>query len=456
MKITLVEPRAPGLHVFSRTRLPRLGLPLMATILRDRGHDVNVVVESIKAVVPESLAHSDLLGISTTTSTAPRAYWIADAVKQLRRDIPIVLGGPHVSFCVDEALQHADYCVVGEGEESFAALVDCLAKGQSVGEVPGLAYRDGSGIRIGSKAPPVRLSGLPFPDLSVIEGHERMTLAPIETSRGCPHDCRFCSVIAMFGRDYRLRDVAAVADHISRLPHSNLFFYDDNFTALPSRTRGLLREMIDRGVQARWSAQVRADAALDPGLLDLMYEAGCRILHIGFESVNDETLEEFNKHLSVRQAVDAIRAIHERGIRIHGMFIIGSDSDDADTPRRTVDFALQHGIDTIQLLMLTPLPGTPYFASLQQQGRLISTDWQYYDGHHVVYRPARMSAYVMQYQVMKEMARFYSLRHCANLAMRLDLPNLYYRLYGWHTVKDWLADKANKAYMAFLRDSYSV
>jgi anaerobic magnesium-protoporphyrin IX monomethyl ester cyclase len=456
VKITLIEPRAPGLHVFSRTRLPRLGLPLMATILRDRGHDVNVVIESIRAAVPESLAHSDLLGISTTTSTAPRAYWIADTVKQLRRDIPVVLGGPHVSFCVDEALQHADYCVIGEGEESFAALVDRLDKGQSVAEVPGLAYRDGSGMRIGPKAPPVRLSSLPFPDLSVIDGHERMTLAPIETSRGCPHGCRFCSVIAMFGRDYRLRDIVAVADHISKLPYSNLFFYDDNFTALPGRTRSLMREMINRRIQAHWSAQVRADAVLDRGLLDLMYEAGCRILHIGFESVNDDTLKEFNKRLSVKQAVDAIRAIHERGIRIHGMFVIGSDSDDADTPKRTVDFALQHGIDTIQLLMLTPLPGTPYFASLRDQGRLISTDWQYYDGHHVVYQPARMSAYAMQYQVMKEMARFYSLRHCANLAMRFDLPNLYYRLYGWHTIKDWLADKANRAYMAFLRDSYSV
>lgn len=456
MRITLVEPRAPGLHVFSRVRLPRLGLPLMATILRDRGHDVRVVVESIKTVPLEFLSDADLVGISTTTSTVPRAYGLADSLRQSCEGLPIVMGGPHVSFCLDEALQHADYCVVGEAEESFPMLVDRIANRQSAVGVPGVAFKDGSSVYVGPKSEPVNINSLPFPDLSLIIGHESMRMAPVETSRGCPHGCTFCSVIRMFGREYRLRDVALVADHVARLPFSSLFFYDDNFTALPCRTRSLMEELIKRNNRVCWSAQVRADAVSDPELLRLMYRAGCRVLHIGFESVNDATLEEFQKKLSVKDAVEAIRMIHDHGIRIHGMFVIGSDNDDADTPRRTVDFALQHGIDTIQLMMLTPLPGTPHFSSMKEQDRLIASEWQYYDGHHVVFKPAQMSAYAMQYQVMKEMARFYSLKHCANLAVRLDLHNLFYRLYGWHTIKDWLADKANQAYMAFLRDSYSV
>jgi anaerobic magnesium-protoporphyrin IX monomethyl ester cyclase len=456
VRITLVEPRAPGLHVFSRVRLPRLGLPLMATILRDRGHDVRVVVESINAVPLDFLADADLVGISTTTSTAPRAYALADLLRQSCKGLPIVMGGPHASFCLDEALEHADYCVVGEAEESFPMLVDRIANKQSAVGVPGVAFREGSSIYVGPKARPVRLDSLPFPDLSLIVGHERMNMAPLETSRGCPHSCTFCSVIQMFGREYRLRDVVSVADHVARLPFSHVFFYDDNFTALPGRTRSLMEELIKRDNRTCWSAQVRADAVLDPELLRLMYKAGCRVLHIGFESVNDATLEEFQKRLSVKETVEAIHMIHDHGIRIHGMFVIGSDNDDADTPRRTVDFALRHGIDTIQLMMLTPLPGTSLFSSMKEQHRLIVSEWQYYDGHHVVFKPARMSAYAMQYQVMKEMARFYSLKHCADLAVRFDLRNLFYRLYGWHTIRDWLADKANQAYMAFLRDSYSA
>ena len=455
MKITLIEPRPPGLHVFSRTRLPRLGLPLIATILRNRGHDVRVVVESIKPMPVDALADADLIGISATTSTAPRAYWLADSIRKLRSDVPLVVGGPHVSFCVEEALSHADFCVVGEGENRSWPWSSAW-KGAPVRGIPGLAYRDGDRVCTGQRAPLVNLQDMPFPDLSTIYGHERMNLVPIETSRGCPHGCTFCSVIRMFGRDYRCRDVEAVADEVARLSGRNLFFYDDNFAALPSRTRRLMKALIERRVRTHWSAQVRADSVLEPGLLELMYEAGCRILHIGFESVNDATLAAYEKHLSVKETVAAIRAIHDCGIRIHGMFAVGADTDDAETPRRTVDFALRNGIDTIQLMMLTPIPGTPYYDSLREQGRLISTEWQYFDGHHVVFRPAQMSAYALQYQVMKEMARFYSLRHCADLAMRFDLPNLYFRLYGWRTIREWLADKANRSYLAFLRDSYSV
>ncbi len=457
MKITLIEPKSPGVHVYSRVMLPRLGLPLIGTILRDLGHDVKIFAEEIKGVDMERVLESDLIGLSTTTSTAPRAYRLSDEIKKTNKDIPVVIGGAHVSFMVDEALEHADYVVVGEGEKSICDLVDALEKGEKPGEIPGLAHRDENGRIIkNDRAPFAEVNELPFPDFDLIEGSEKMKLKPVIGSRGCPYGCNFCSVIQMFGRKYRFCDIDPVIDQLENTTARHVFFYDDNFAANVDRTKRMLREMIRRGIEVSWSAQVRVDIANDPELLDLMKEAGASMVYIGFESINPETLKEYKKGLEIEETIQGIKAIRERDIMIHGMFVVGGDNDDINTPKKTVDFALKHKIDTIQLLSLTPLPGTPFYEDLKEQGRLINTNWEYYDGHHVVHRPAQVSPYDLQIQLMKQMARFYSFKRCMQVACRFNFIRLFFRFYGFRTVKKWIADQQSQDYIRYLKESYST
>lgn len=226
------------------------------------------------------------------------------------------------------------------------------------------------------------LDALPFIDFSLIEGNQRMRITPIATSRGCPFSCRFCSVIQMFGRKYRIRDTNLVLEEIEQRKPKQIFFYDDNFAMDKNRTKKLLQGLIDRSLKTIWTAQVRAEVARDPELLELMYQSGCRLVYIGFESINRETLLEYNKKLDVEEIADSIQIIHRHGIKIHGMFVIGADEDNVQVARNTVDFALKHKIDTIQLMMLTPLPGTPYFNDLLRNNRIISNNWSHYDAHH--------------------------------------------------------------------------
>lgn len=452
MKITLVEPKSPGLHVFSSIKLPRLGLPLIGTMLARLGHDVKVFVEDLAPINLKRLLDSDIIGLSATTSTAPAAYRLADEIRQQNRRIPLVIGGPHVTFLPDEALEHVDYCVRGEGEHTMIELVASLENGGDVENIQGLSYKREGRVYHNPERPLNKdLDALPFPDLSLIEGYGRMRITPIATSRGCPYNCRFCSVIQMFGQKYRVRSVQNVLDEIIEKKPKQIFFYDDNFTADRNRTKKLLQGIIDHCPKTIWTAQVRPEVAKDEELLQLMFDSGCRLVYIGFESINKKTLKAYNKKLDAEEIPSCIETIHRHGIKIHGMFVIGADEDTEQTARRTVDFALKHKIDTVQLMILTPLPGTPYFDELAQEGRIISNNWSHYDGHHVVHQPKQMSPYRLQLETIKEMRRFYSIKNCLRLAYRFDIANLYFRFLGYKTILKWYRNPSNRNFLRKLR-----
>jgi radical SAM superfamily enzyme YgiQ (UPF0313 family) len=214
----------------------------------------------------------------------------------------------------------------------------------------------------------------------------------------------------MFGRRYRRRSTASVLAELSRYDPAKLspFFYDDNFTVNSRMAKELLREMISRKLGFRWTTQVRADIAKDPELLDLMVEAGCSALYIGFESVNPQALTEMKKNLSVDEMRRAIGELRRRKIHIHGMFVLGFDSDTPKSVRSTVSFALAEKIDSAQFLILTPIPGTELFRSLQSEDRIVDQRWDTYDGHHVKFKPAGFSSWGLQKAQIDAHARFYS------------------------------------------------
>ncbi|MBN1314282.1 MAG: B12-binding domain-containing radical SAM protein [Anaerolineales bacterium] len=420
MKIRLVEPKPAGINVFDRALLPRLGLPLIGRVLADAGHDVRIYVEQLEAINWTDVLSSNLVGFSATTTTIPVAFAQAAILRQA--NIPTVFGGSHVTFLPDEALDHCDYVVRGEGQETILELVDVIEGKINVQEVRGLSYRSGN-IKVHNPDRPACsqdvFSALPAPDLSLIVGHERMTNIPIMTQWGCPFNCDFCSVVAMFGRQVRWRPMEAVYKELERYKHrGSVFFYDDNFVVNEIRTKKFLRGMIDRNLTPNWSAQVRAEVVyrnkhtreLDTELLELMRDSGCKIVYCGFESANPKTLELYNKQQDVEHISDSIRAFHAYGIQVHGMFVLGSDADDAVSIQMTVDFAIENEIDTVQFLMLTPCPGTAFWDRMTATGRVLNRDWTLFDGHHCVIQPALMTPYELQLASYKAMSSFYSSR----------------------------------------------
>ena len=288
-KIVFIEPQAPNLHIFSQFPLPRLGVLILGTMMKHRGWDVEVYVEDLRRIDFDAVAGADLVGISTITSTAPRAYAIADKVRAM--GIPVLMGGPHVTFLADEALEHADFVFRGEGERPLMAFIDAWEAGGDLAGTPNLSFRAADGRIVHNPILPMEddLDTIPYPDLSLLKPDPRRRKfpppIPIQTSRGCPFDCSFCSVTGMFGKKYRFRSTENIIEELRRYdrPKNSVFFYDDNFAANRERTKDLLQAMIRERFKFPWTTQVRADLARDTELVGLMKKAGCHTVYIGFE-----------------------------------------------------------------------------------------------------------------------------------------------------------------------------
>lgn len=450
--ISFLEVGSPGAHIFSRFPIPRLGSILLSTILRDEGYNVRVFIEDIAEPDWSFIENSDIVCISTITPTAIRAYEIADRLR--KSGITVIIGGAHPSFLPEEALEHADYVVRGEGDYTLSELISHLRKGDpSIGSILGISYKDDSGKIVHNPQRQLLedMDSLPEPDFSLIHGWRPSNIYPVSTSRGCPFNCRFCSVIPMFGRRYRFKSVDATLKeirYVSSVSKATVFFVDDNFAANKGRTKAILKGMINEAMKISWSAQVRTDVAKDAELLRLMADSGCSTLYIGFESVNPETLEFYNKKQNIHEIMDCIRAVKDQGIRIHGMFVLGADTDDVETIKRTADFAIKLKIDTVQFMMLTPLPGTPVFSEMRDSGRLLHTDWSKYDAHHVVFNPVMMRPEDLHIETLRAMKRFYSWKYIFNNLLRFNFYYAAIGLYGKRAVRDAL-DKA-RAYLETL------
>lgn len=439
-RISFIEVGAPGVHIFSKFPVARVGTVLLSTILKEKGYEVKAFIEDISTPDWQFIESSDLVCISTLTSTAIRAYSIGQRLRAKGK--PVIMGGAHPTFMPEEALQYCDFVIRGEGDRTLPELMSCLDKGTpAIEAIQGVSYRDTSGTFFHTPdrqlLKEVDLNSLPVPDFSLVHDWKPSHLYSLSTSRGCPFACRFCSVIPMFGRNYRFKSTESVLKelkHIHSVSTGTRFFVDDNFTANRKRIKELLQVMIAEKLTSDWTAQVRTDVAADPELLRLMADAGCHTVHIGFESINPKSLEDFNKKQTVEDIVRSIRSFRDYGIHIHGMFVIGADTDDVTVIRRIVDFAIQNGIDTIQFMVLTPLPGTPLFEEMKKSGRLIHTDWSKYDAHHAVFRPELMSAQTLQTDTIKGMGRFYSWKYIVKHLAKFDLHYTSIGIFGKRTV----------------------
>ncbi|MFQ5480225.1 MAG: B12-binding domain-containing radical SAM protein [Thermodesulfobacteriota bacterium] len=452
-KIIFVEPKPPDLHVFARMPLPRLGTVLLGTTLQKHGYDVKTYIEVVDELDIKDILSADVVGISSITSTSARSYELAKLVREA--GIPVFMGGPHVTFLPDEALDYCDYVLRGEVDDIIMDFMKALETGKGLEAIPGIVFKKPDGTIFKNKTVPFckDVNTIPVPDFTLMSGfketpYKKLTITPIMTSRGCPYDCNFCSVTSMFGRKYRFRKTELVLEELRRNKEGGgkwVFFYDDNFVANKKRTKILLKAMIAEGLTPNWTAQVRVDVAKDPELMDLMKQSGCHTVYIGLESVNPETLEVYNKNQTVEDIEWCINKLHDKGIRIHGMFVFGSDYDNISTIHDTVRFAKKNDLETVQFLILTPLPGTGCYKDLDDAGRIVSKDWSLYDAHHVVFTPKHMSYYELQSETVQAARRFYSVPQILKRALKLDLFNVSLKAYGRSVTRRWI--KGNQGFL---------
>lgn len=347
------------------------------------GWDIRIIDETIESLTFED---ADLVGITSLTPTAPRAYAISEQYRQ--KGIKTVMGGIHISFLPDEAIQYTDSVVIGEAESVWQDLIHDFERNELK-----RFYR-------GEHTP---LENLVTPRRDLLSNKYALDLGGVETARGCPMDCEFCSVTAFNGRKYRARLVEEVLDELETIDNKNIFFSDNTILGYgqkaEQRAIQLFQGMVDRGLNKRWYSQVNIDIAYSPEVLKWAKKSGCSGLAIGFESISEDALQAMHKVRNLKVGVgrykEGVKRVHEHGIPIAGAFVLGSDGDTKDVFRRTTEFVLDANVDASQFTIITPLPGTRLYNSLQQEGRLLYTnypdDWAHYDFTGVVFRPKHMT-----------------------------------------------------------------
>ncbi len=414
-KVLFVEPKAVEANVFAKfVNLPLMGPIYLGTMIRDAGFDVKIVNENL---LGRKLAMNELEGdfllLTSLTSTSERAYELARQFKQKNPRSTVIMGGIHASFLKEETAKYVDHVVTGEGDE---IIVDLLKNGSDQRFINGRLMQN--------------LDNLPTPDFRLLVNSEKMRITPVMTSRGCPYDCNFCSVTKMFGQGYRTLSIDRVMEELKRVKTNFVFFYDDNLTANVNRTHQLMERISKANFKFDWSAQVRTDITRYPDLVSDMKKAGCNTVYIGFESVRDETLNGLSKHQTLDDIKRAIEVFHRNSIRIHGMFIFGGDEDDRDIFEETVKFSVKNKIDTVQYMILTPLPGTETYEKLESQGRILHNMWQYYDGMHAVFQPKNMTPWELQSGMLDSFEEFYSYTRVFNDALNMVFDKTIGRVGG--------------------------
>lgn len=373
---------------------PPLGLATLASFARPED-EVELVDEHVEELNLDDTP--DLVGIQVYITNANRAYRIADLYRS--RGIPVVLGGLHVTSLPLEAQTHADAIVEGPGEWVFGRLLDDFRRGC-------MASRYHNGERT--------LENMPFARRDLIQRRNYLLPNSIVVSRGCPHQCEFCYSRNFYagGKSYYLADRSHVRKEIESLPGRHLFFLDDNLFGNPEWIKEIFADM--KGMNRVFQGAATVSSLRDDSLLDRAAEAGLRSLFIGFESLNEESLKSSNKRQNrVEDYARMIGRLHERGIMVNASFVFGLDADGPDVFDRTVDWAIEQGIETATFHIATPYPGTPFYERMRSAGRILHNNWDLYDTRHAVIRHPRMSEQELEEGYWRAYRRFYSWRGIA-------------------------------------------
>ena len=428
MKLDLIVPATQeNLRKRRKAICPPLGLAMVAAVTPS---DVEVSLTDENVTVIDFQRETDLVGITALTTTARRAYEIADTFRA--RGMKVILGGSHPSALPEEASQHADAVVIGEAEEIWPNVIK--------------DFKANKLQRVYSQRERPSLVNLPLPRRDLFARGSYYFTNTLSTTRGCPYSCSFCSVTSFFGHTYRCRPVEEILKEIETLDLRRLIgFVDDNIVGNLKFAKELFRALVPYKI--KWVAQASVTIARDDELLKLAAASGCIALLIGFETLSPANLAAVGKRVNVVDEYETvIRKIHSHGIAIHGFFILGLDGDDEGVFERTLYFAQKMRLESAQFAWPVPYPGTALCESLGKAGRIVTKDWSQYESNPV-FELKLMSRETLQKRRDWVWREFYSLPSIwsriglahRNLAI-LWVVNLYYRAFWRNKFR---ADKGN-------------
>mgnify|MGYP001826912007 CR=1 FL=1 len=322
----------------------------------------------------------------------------------------------------DDAAPHADAIVVGYAEDTWPELLRDFVAGQLKSRY--------------EQAPDLSLAGRPWARRDLMQAGRYARTHVFEATRGCNHRCDFCVVPFAWGRKPYQRPVNEVVDEIRATGARRAIFIDLNLVADPNYARELFTALIPLRIQ--WAGLATSLLARDEELLELCARSGCRGLLVGFESISDNALKDVHKGFNTPELYgEWIRRFHDAGIALNGTFVFGLDSDTPEVFEQTADFVIRHGIDLPRFAILTPFPGTALYERLEREGRIVTRDWELYDGQHVVFEPANMSPRELEEGANRAWRATYSYSAMARRFRKTPLPaalfvgaNFGYRFYA--------------------------
>ena len=418
MKIRLVQPShldAQGrVHRFERLFMPSLSL-LTVAALTPPGVDVALSLDPVEDLDFDERV--DLVGIGALTAQAPRAYQIAREYR--RRGRKVVMGGIHASMCPEEALLHVDSVLVGEAEEIWPQMVDDARRGRLQ-----RLYR-------APRLPELQDLVIPRFDLLRHDKHmklpfEAMTHLPIQTTRGCPYSCSFCSVVAYLGHRMRKKPVRHVVREIESVRPKKVLFADDNIIGDPDYARELFRAL--RPLDIRFFCQMGTTILDHPDLMDLAAEAGCSEALFGIETTNPSSLRSVNKKQNrPARYPELFRRLKGAGILAHASVVFGFDEDTPESLRAFVDEALEWDVNYLLVNALTALPGTRLHQEAKAGGRLLTEDWSAYDCFHPTVASKGITPDELMRSIWEAWERYFAPREIARRALRFRREYVVHR-----------------------------